>query len=348
MNKLLKYISYVKEIARGHVMHKNIPVMATLCLTNRCNLRCTYCYEEYYDRNHSEFTTKEILTLIDELYEMGTKYISINGGEVLLRKDIDIIVDKIKEKNMLCHISTNGLLVKKHISALKKADSISISIDGDRESNDLNRGNGTYDKIIEGFECLKENNIKFHSHTVLTKNNLNAVDEMMDIASKYGFKAQFSLLRHEDSYDKQVNLSDDEVKTAFKKILEYMKSGYPVFFSADSYRNALNWPFTYEKQRIFGKKMSTHNSMKCYTKKFSCHIEANGLVYPCVVLVNKFKALNFLEVGFEKAWANLESCDCKACYNICLNDLNRMFELKPVAIWNSFKIVVDRIAHKIK
>ena len=38
----------------------------------------------------------------------------------------------------------------------------------------------------------------------------------------------------------------------------------------------------------------------------ACQIEADGLVYPCVTLVNKFKALNLREVGFKKAWENLK------------------------------------------
>lgn len=96
-----KYITYVKEIIKGHITHKRIPILITLCVTNKCNLRCIYCYAEYYERNYREFTTQEILNLIDELVSMGTKYISINGGESLLRADICTIVDKIKEKNIL-------------------------------------------------------------------------------------------------------------------------------------------------------------------------------------------------------------------------------------------------------
>ena len=128
-----KYISYSKGIIKGHFLNKNIPLNITLCVTNRCNLRCIYCYEEYYDRNHKEFTTQEILSLIDELVSMGTKYISINGGEPLLRNDIGIIVDKIKEKNILSHISTNGLLIKNNISVVRKFNSVAISIDGGKE-----------------------------------------------------------------------------------------------------------------------------------------------------------------------------------------------------------------------
>ncbi|MCJ7616586.1 MAG: radical SAM protein [Desulfobacterales bacterium] len=348
MSDVIRYIAYIKELVKGRLSQKRTPILVTVCVTNRCNLRCRYCYEEYYARNHEEFTTEELLNLIDELAEMGTKYISVNGGEALLRDDIEIIVDKIKEKKMLCHLSTNGLLVKKKISVLKKVNSLAVSIDGARQGNDLNRGEGTYDKIVEAIECLKENNIKFHTHTVLTKNNKNAADEMMVIARRYGCKAQFSVLRESDSPDKEIGLDDDEVREIVTKILDYKKDGRPVFFSYDAYDYFLRWPFSYQKQTIKGKLPEGYKPIECYIKRFSCHIEANGLVYPCVVLVNKFEALNFLEVGFKKAWENLSKNDCKACYNICCNDLNLTFGLKPQPIWNAVKIAMGRIATRIK
>lgn len=343
-----KYISYVTKIIGCHLSGKNIPILVTICVTNRCNLRCRYCYEEYYARNHEEFTTEELLDLIDELAEMGTKYISVNGGEALLRDDIESVIDKIKEKKMLCHLSTNGLLVKKKISALKKVNSLAVSIDGNKKANDLNRGEGTYDKIVEAMECLKENNIKFHTHTVLTKNNKDAADEMMAVARRYGCRAQFSVLREADSPDKGIGLDDNEVREIVTKILGYKKDGLPVFFSYDAYDSFLNWPFSYRKQTIKGKIPEGYKPVECYIKRFSCHIEANGLVYPCIVLVNKFEALNFLEVGFKKAWENLAKNDCKACYNICCNDLNLTFGLKPRPIWNAVKIVMGRFATRIK
>lgn len=339
-----RYISYVMKIVEGRLKHKNIPIFVVLCVTNRCNLRCRYCYEEYYDRHHREFTTEELLNLIDKLAEMGTKYISVNGGEALLRDDIEIVIDKIRERNMLCHLSTNGLLVKDKISVLKKVDSLAVSIDGSREENDINRGTGTYDKIIKALECLSDNNIQFHIHTVLTKNNKNAVGEMLVLARKYNCKAQFSVLRKADSPDKTIGLNDYEVREIVAGIIDKKKAGLPVFFSLNAYKSVLHWPFSYDRQVIRGKLPDGYKHIECYIKRFSCHIEANGLVYPCIVLVNKFEALNFLEVGFEKAWANLSDNDCNACYNICCSDLNLIFGFSPSTIWNVFKIVMGRIA----
>ena len=349
MHKGLKYFSYGKEIVKGHLLRQNIPVLVTLCVTNRCNLRCRYCYEEYYDRNHREFTTTEIMALIETLSAMGTRYVSINGGEPLLRNDLEQIIDQVKAKNMLCHLSTNGLLLPQYIQAMKNVDSIAISLDGDSASHDYNRGKGTYDRVLTAFEVLKANHIPFHTSTVLTKQNKQAIEHILELARQYDFKAQFSALRAADSPQPELALSDAELDDVFKKILRYKQQKQPIFFSAQAYQHALNWPLSYNTQMVFHEQaQNQHHEEECYLKHFSCHIEANGLVYPCIVLVNKFEALNFLEVGFQKAWENATTCECKACYNLCTNDLNQIFGLRLSAIWNAFKIVLERIRARRK
>lgn len=346
MNRIKKYFNLAIKILEGRITNKRIPASVVLCVTNRCNLRCAYCYAEYYDR-HTEFTTKQILSLIDELYKMGTRHISLNGGEALIRDDIEVIVDKVNAKNMLCQLATNGLLIRKKINVIKKIDSLCISIDGDRKSTDLNRGTGTYDKIIDAMECLNDNRVKFYTNTVLTKNNKNAVDEIMELADKYGFRAQFSLLRGKDSPDKAIGLNDEEIKEVIGKILKYKKAGLPILFLYDSYENAFRWPFSYNKLMISGETAENYRPIKCYMKRFSCHIEANGLVYPCIVLVNKFKALNLLEVGFKKAWEHMANNKCQACYNICCSDVNLIFGFRPSSFWDAFKVIIERSSRVI-
>ena len=337
-----KYAGYVAGIVQGHISAKNIPVLVTLCVTSKCNLKCIYCYKENQKENHKEFTTDELLNLVDELKSMGTKYISLNGGEALLRDDIEDVINKIREKGMLCHLSTNGMLIKKKIPILKKVDSIALSIDGMGMSNDSNRGKDTCERLLGAIEALNNNNIAFHTHTVLTRNNKNALQELMPLAQKYGFKAQFSVMRAEDSPNKEIGLNDPEAKEIIKKIMDYKKLYNFVFFSHKAYKNMLDWPFSYEKQAVSSRVPSRFKPITCFIKRFSCHIEPDGMVYPCIVLVDKFKALNLHDAGFKKAWENLSHNTCKACYNICLSDLNLIFGLKPDSIWNAFKIVMKR------
>lgn len=341
-----RHISYLKKIAEGRLTNRRIPILVTLCVTNKCNLRCVYCYKENIRTDNQEFNSAQILSLIDELAGAGTQYISLNGGEALLKDGIEDIVERIKQKNMLCHLSTNGLMVEDKIDVIKKVDSLAISVDGAKISNDANRGDGSFDRIIKSMETLRRNRIMFHTHTVLTKNNKQGLNEMMLFAHKYKFKAQFSILRADNHLARENCLSDEELKESIQKIMAYKRNGFPVFFTYESYENMLDWPLPYSTQAIFGAQPKGYRQMPCYIKRFSCHIEPNGLVYPCIVLVGKIKAMNLLKSGFKQAWGNLAGNECRGCYNICCNELNLIFGLKPSAVWNAGKIALGRLFTK--
>ncbi len=321
MRKLIRYIRFIKAILLCRKGNK--PILTTLCVTNKCNLNCTYCYR---DKSSSrEFTTDELLKLIDDLYIRGMRYISLNGGEPLLRNDLSVIIDRIQKKNILFHISTNGLLVPQNIDILKRVDSIALSLDGISESNDINRGDKSYSKVIAAIECLNKNNIKFYINTVLTKNNINAIEEVMALSKKYNFKVQISFLRETKFIGEYLALNIDEMKQAIEKIISYKEQGYKVFFSKQTYK--------YISRNINNEKQL----LKCRLKNIACHIESNGDVYPCVVLVDKFKALNIFEVGLDNALNNLRNNTCSCCNNACCTDLNYLFSFNPKVVLNTIK-----------
>jgi MoaA/NifB/PqqE/SkfB family radical SAM enzyme len=320
-----KHFKFLKELIIARITQRSQPLLTTLCVTNKCNLNCVYCYRDQNIKR--EFTTKEILDLIDKLVERGMRYISLNGGEPLLREDLRQIIDRIKEKNIFCHLSTNGLLVHKNIDILKKVDSTALSLDGFASANDRNRGERSFEKIIDAIECLKKNKIKYHIHTVLTKNNKNAVDQMMRLAKEFDFKVQFSMLRTTDA-SKEIALDDEEIKENLTKIISYKDRKMPVFFSKETYLYMLK----YLNHRI-----DFLNNSQCLLNKLACHIESDGKVYPCIVLVNKFKALSILDVGIDKALENLKTSKCSSCFNVCCTDLNYLFSLKQKAILNIIK-----------
>lgn len=59
--------------------------------TNRCNLRCSYCFviDECIDKAilEAEYEKQELFHIIDEFYEMGTRMIFLLGGEPLVHPD---------------------------------------------------------------------------------------------------------------------------------------------------------------------------------------------------------------------------------------------------------------------
>lgn len=334
---------FAASLAKGRILRKNIPLSVGVPVTNRCNFDCIYCYGDYHNRTSRDFTRDEIFGLIDELSSMGTRWITLTGGEPLLREDIGEIVNKIKQKRIICSMNSNASFIVQKIDAVKKLDALTISLDGIGISNDKNRGNGTYEMITEGIKCLKRNKVRFDTVTVLTKNNIDSIDEILHLAKKLNFMAEFNLIQQSNlnaGIQNDFCLEDQTIKRVLRKLIKYKKEGYPLLYAISSREYALKWPTSY-KIPILDNIPKDFDYIKCYMGKYMCLIDGDGFVYPCSQLIGNFPALNFLEVGFKKAWENLEKeKKCEACYAVCYNEFNQIFAMKPDVWWNTIKTAI--------
>lgn len=89
-------------------------IVADWIITAVCPLRCKHCIirklvDNGHKTNKSELTTAECKSVIDLLYEKGSRVISVTGGEALTRKDIFDIFDYAKLKGMQINLYVTGL-----------------------------------------------------------------------------------------------------------------------------------------------------------------------------------------------------------------------------------------------
>jgi len=285
---------------------------------------------------------------------MGTKLIHLEGGEPLLRDDIGTLVNYIKDKNMLCRMNSNGYLVSKKIDEIKRLDSLCISLDGDEESNDKNRGKGSYKKIIEAIKTAKAHGLSVLTSTTLTSNNIEngSIEHVLNLAREMGFGSQFNFLYEQttdNTDDPACRVREDAIKKALIKLIDYKKKGWPVFYSMATYNNAINWPASYNVKKFTLRNPSPpgFKYIDCYMGKLMCFIDGDGKVYPCGEHIGTFPALNILDVGFKTAWENIaKRKECYTCYNTCFNEYNEVFSVKPGVIWNNFRNYVKNRGKK--
>ena len=158
-----------------------------LSLNEQCNLRCIYCMpEEGIDFRSKDklLTTEEIFKLIDLTSKMGVSKIRFTGGEPLLRKDLLNLVQFAKEAPGIesVHLTTNGLLLSKHIQELERAGLSGINISLDT----LNPGKFKIITRRDGLDLvLNSLNIAIQSSIHSIKLNVVAMrdfndDELMD------------------------------------------------------------------------------------------------------------------------------------------------------------------------
>lgn len=332
--------SFAIAILNAKLLGKYKPLQVQLSVTDHCNLRCNYCYASYPDRNHKDLTTKDIIHIINELTNLGTRRINLVGGEPLLRKDIGTIIDHVKAKGIECVMTTNGSLVPKKINDVKKLDLLCVSLDGDREANDANRGKGSYDMAMAAIMLAKENDIPLQVATVITKNNLNSIEYVLEKGKEIGFSVGFSTLISKTVNGKksvpQDMPSDTEYREVLKKIIKLKDKGYPVLFSKKSLEYALNWRLGYENDKIIGN-LPYFKHIKCNAGRFFCIIDVNGDVYPCPTLVDVIKPINALEHGLKRAFEHINNHQCRTCHIPCQNEFNLMYSFDINVLFNIVK-----------
>jgi len=107
-----------------------------ISVTDRCNLRCTYCMPEQGvapKSHHDILSYEKILEVVKEAISLGIRKIRLTGGEPLVRKGILFLVEQLKKLPGLeeLTLTTNGVLLDKMAQPLKKAglDRVNISLD---------------------------------------------------------------------------------------------------------------------------------------------------------------------------------------------------------------------------
>ncbi len=110
-----------------------------MSVTDRCNLRCRYCRpeEEYVWLPRSSILSfEEIARLVGVFSTLGVDKVRLTGGEPLLRHNLSHLIELIAENERVCDIAltTNGVLLARHVEALKAAglSRVTVSLDTTR------------------------------------------------------------------------------------------------------------------------------------------------------------------------------------------------------------------------
>lgn len=312
-----------------------IPIRASIQITKYCNLKCPYCYATNNNPNVKERTTEEWFALFDELYSRGTRWLCILGGEPLMRKDIDDIIDYAKKKDMYIEMATNGWFIKDHIFSLKKVDHLFISIDGDAETCDKSRGPGTYKKIIEGINALLENGINFRLHAVLTKFSANSFDHIVELSDRYNVPANIS--EPGVTEDKMhLLLPEAEMLKLYEKVQSLKKKGHKISSPDIALKYLNDWPLPYRNIIYESDPDNIKNKVyPCYMKHRNCFIDVDGGFYACGRAWGK--GLNIYKDGFEKCWEYLKNLDCYSCRNLGALEQSLILSANPEAIVNALR-----------
>lgn len=158
-----------------------------LSVTDRCDLRCTYCMaEEMTFLPRSEILTLEELARLGQTFtELGVRKLRITGGEPLIRRDLVSLMEKLgqlPDLQELC-LTTNGTHLARYAQGLYDAgvDRINISLDSlqPERFRKLTRF-GDVQQVLAGIRAAQQFNFKRIKLNCVALKNFNA-DEAPDL-----------------------------------------------------------------------------------------------------------------------------------------------------------------------
>jgi mycofactocin radical SAM maturase len=185
----------------GQLKHGlDAPICLTWELTYACNLACVHCLSSSGQRDERELTTAEAKAVLDELAALQVFYINIGGGEPMIRRDFFELVEHATAIGIGVKFSTNGAFIDERnaarLAAMDYLD-IQISLDGtDAVTNDAVRGEGSYATARRAMDNLRAAGFgPFKISVVVTRHNVDQLDEFKALADSYGAQLRVTRLR---------------------------------------------------------------------------------------------------------------------------------------------------------
>lgn len=288
-------------------MDNKPPVRISLNITKKCNLNCKHCFSDSGESQDDELLTEELYSLINQMKEMGCSYITVGGGEPLIRKDIFDVLEYASKNSIKLSVVTNCILMTKEKATrlnnlgVKK---IKVSIDGMEKNHNKTRGAGVFESTVGKIKLLRKY-FKNHIQIGFTINSENIGDyrDIIKLAEDLGVDSlrltpilPFGrALRY-----KYLLLNQNQFIDFVKKVREIDST------------IEIDLP---DKARI----TRENKGFGCHCGKEACWILENGDFYPCIFFGEQFKLGNIKRSSLEKLWEKSKEavafCGNKICNN---------------------------------
>ncbi|HEY2206798.1 MAG TPA: mycofactocin radical SAM maturase [Pseudonocardia sp.] len=274
----------------------NSPICLTWELTYACNLACVHCLSSSGRRDPRELTTDEAKRVVDELQKMQVFYVNIGGGEPTVRPDFWELLDYSIDHNVGVKFSTNGIkLDPARAAQLARTDYVDVQISLDGATADVNdhvRGPGSYDTAMRALENLASAGFQQPKiSVVMTRQNVDQLDEFKAIADKFGAQLRITRLRPSG---RGADVWDELHPTAAqqRQLYDWLVARGDGVLTGDSFFHL----------SAYGEALPGLNL--CGAGRVVCLIDPVGDVYACPFAIHdNFLAGNVRDPGgFERVW----------------------------------------------
>jgi AdoMet-dependent heme synthase len=166
-----------------------VPIAAHMDVTYRCNERCIHCYLDHDD--YGEMTTAEIKDVLDQLAEAGVFFLTLSGGEPLMRRDFLEIVERARSLLFNVKVKTNAVMIGE--AEAKKLrdlaiDTIQISLYSHRAAahDAITKLPHSFEKTVRAIKFLRDQGLRVTIANVLMTPNLSDHYGVQKLAAELG------------------------------------------------------------------------------------------------------------------------------------------------------------------
>lgn len=154
------------------------PVLCNYYVTYRCNARCGFC--DIWERPSPYAAVEAVEANLKSLKKLGVKVIDFTGGEPLLHRQIDRLLELSKAYGFITTLTTNGLLYPKWADRLRgKIDMLHFSLDSPhKEEHDTSRGVACYDFVMDSIKVAGELGEKPDILFTVFESNIDQIEEV--------------------------------------------------------------------------------------------------------------------------------------------------------------------------
>jgi len=290
------------------------PLKISFNITEKCNLRCKHCLTDAGSFNPNELTTTELFKLIAQMREFGSFFITLGGGEPLLRNDLFEVIEYGRKNFIAVSLVTNGILITKEmVQRLNELDldTITVSVDGLEKNHEFIRGKGTFLKTIEGLKILREycNTAKLSIRFTMNNRNIGEYQGVIKLAEDLSLDMirltpMLLLGRAEENSDLLLNQKE---YAKFIQDTQDIQSNIKVIL-----------PHQEDKKKFF----ITPTDFGCHCGKEACWISQTGDFYPCIFFGKDFKAGNIKTDKYLDLWEKSKAMTMLRGNPTCINCLD--------------------------
>ncbi len=331
------------EALGERALHRGIPLEGMFELTERCNLRCRFCYvcdRSAGIRQETEKTAREWLQMIRQAVDSGMLTCTFTGGEPFIREDFEEIYCKAYDMGLRLIVFTNATLIgEREIAFLskRKPDYLSISLYGATEESyrELCGTGGGFHRVAEAIDLLLGAGLNVELKTLALHPLLHEYEAIGQFAAEHHCPVKIDVYLGPCRDDPQLLLDKWRIPAS------------KVRFVLDSLKNGYDHPLKHANGEIHhapGPQASIP-AIPCMAGRRNFMITHDGRMLGCPTLT-EFETYPFTQ-GFQTAWVQLREMvqhapcclDCATCpdFEACyLCPANRMKETGSIALCSAY------------